>query len=121
MTAGVWEAAKTATGLRTRLSAAGECPPELAEATAALQDLALRLAPPTERDRRLAELWELQAGLPAMIQTARNGPYLGHQRAQPGQSPGHQHPAPGVERERRPHRPARVSRSRNTCRRYDGP
>jgi CDGSH-type Zn-finger protein/truncated hemoglobin YjbI len=72
----VWELAKTATELRARLGRAGDCPPELAEATAALQDLACRLARPGQADARRAELWQLQAGLPALIQAARNGPYL---------------------------------------------
>ncbi len=72
----LWEAVLTATRLRADLGRAGDCPPELAEATAALQDLTLRLARPPERDARLAEFWKLQAGLPAGIQAARNGPYL---------------------------------------------
>lgn len=71
------ELAKPAARLRLRLAGGdGGGPPELAEACASLQDLALRLAPPPDREKRLAELWELQAGLPTMIQTARNGPYL---------------------------------------------
>lgn len=73
----LWELAKTAARLRVRLAGGdGGGPPELAEACAALQDLALRLASPGEREQRLTELWELQAGLPTMIQTAQNGPYL---------------------------------------------
>ncbi len=72
----VWGLAKTATELRVRLGKAGDCPPELAEATAALQDLACRLVRPGQADSRRAELWQLQAGLPAQIQAARNGPYL---------------------------------------------
>jgi CDGSH-type Zn-finger protein/truncated hemoglobin YjbI len=72
----IWVAAKAATGLRARLGAAGQAVPELAEATAALQQLACVLAPAAEQDSRVAELWQLQDGLPAMIQTARNGPYL---------------------------------------------
>jgi CDGSH-type Zn-finger protein/truncated hemoglobin YjbI len=72
----VWEVAKAATLLRASLGRAGTCPPELAEATAALQDLALRLAAPADRASRLAGLWESQTGLPATVQAARNGPYL---------------------------------------------
>ena len=72
----VWELARTATELRARLGQAGGCPPELAEATAALQDLAGRLVPPGQAESRRAELWRLQAGLPAMIQASRDGPYL---------------------------------------------
>jgi len=73
----IWQAAQEATRLRAAL------PPELtektaplAEAAAALQDLALRLAPPAEREQRLARLRELLAGLPVTIQASRNGPYL---------------------------------------------
>jgi CDGSH-type Zn-finger protein/truncated hemoglobin YjbI len=72
----VWELARTATELRARLGQAGGCPPELAEATAALQDLVARLVPPGQVESRRAELWRLQAGLPAMIQAAHDGPYL---------------------------------------------
>ncbi|HEY1320342.1 MAG TPA: ferritin-like domain-containing protein [Streptosporangiaceae bacterium] len=72
----VWETAKAATALRSRLGRAGSCPPELAEATAALQDLAGRLAAPGEAAVRRNELWQLQAGLPASVQAERNGPYL---------------------------------------------
>jgi CDGSH-type Zn-finger protein/truncated hemoglobin YjbI len=72
----VWETARTATVLRVRLGRAGSCPPGLAEATAALQDLACRLAAPDEAAARRDELWDLQAGLPASIQAMRNGPYL---------------------------------------------
>jgi CDGSH-type Zn-finger protein/truncated hemoglobin YjbI len=72
----VWQAARAATTLRVRLGRAGTCPPELAEATAALQDLACRLAPPAEAAAHRAELWTLQAGLPAGIGVAADGPYL---------------------------------------------
>jgi CDGSH-type Zn-finger protein/truncated hemoglobin YjbI len=72
----VWEVARTATALRARLGRAGSSPPELAEATAALQDLAVRLAAPGEAAVRLDDLWELQSGLPASVQAERNGPYL---------------------------------------------
>jgi CDGSH-type Zn-finger protein len=72
----VWQAAQTATRLRTSLGKSGACPPELTEATAALQSLALDLVSPSEAAERLAWLRELQAGLPAAIQAAANGPYL---------------------------------------------
>ena len=72
----VWETAKAATVLRARLGREGSCPPKLAEATAALQDLACLLAAPGEAAGRLDELWELQSGLPATVQAERNGPYL---------------------------------------------
>jgi CDGSH-type Zn-finger protein/truncated hemoglobin YjbI len=72
----VWELAKTATGLRARLEAAGACPPELAEATAALQDLAVKLAPAGQESARLDELWQLQSSLRSVVQAEHNGPYL---------------------------------------------
>ena len=71
----VWAAAQTATALRARL--AGDCPPGLAEAVAALQDLAGQLAAsPVEARTQLDELWQLQAALPPELRIARNGPYL---------------------------------------------
>jgi hypothetical protein len=72
----VWALAQAATELRSRLGRAGNCPVELAEATAALQDLACRIATPAEVETRRGELWRLQSGLPAGIQAERNGPYL---------------------------------------------
>ena len=71
----LWQGAQTATQLLVRSSAAAG-PAELAEATAALQDLALQLAPAAERDSRLAQLRQLQHGLPAQVQVATDGPYL---------------------------------------------
>jgi CDGSH-type Zn-finger protein/truncated hemoglobin YjbI len=70
----VWAAAKAATELRARL--AGDCPPGLAEAVAALQDLAGRIASPAEAQAERDELWRLMAELPAELRIARNGPYL---------------------------------------------
>jgi CDGSH-type Zn-finger protein/truncated hemoglobin YjbI len=72
----VWEAARTATRIRARLGRSGGCPPELTEAVAGLQNLAIALGGAADGAARLAELRKLQAGLPATIQTARNGPYL---------------------------------------------
>jgi CDGSH-type Zn-finger protein/truncated hemoglobin YjbI len=72
----VWAAAKAATRLRAHYGEAGSAAPELAEATAALQQLACQQVAAPEAARRLAEFWELQASLPPMIRTARNGPYL---------------------------------------------
>ncbi|HEY6276906.1 MAG TPA: ferritin-like domain-containing protein [Streptosporangiaceae bacterium] len=72
----VWDLAKAATMLRTRLGQAGGCSPHIVEATAALQDLAVRLVPPAQAAARQTELWRLQAGLPASIQAERDGPYL---------------------------------------------
>ena len=72
----VWELTRTATDLLARLGKAGDPAPELAEATAALQDLACRLVRPGQAAARRTELWRLQEVLPARIQAARNGPYL---------------------------------------------
>ena len=72
----VWELTRTATEMRARLGRDGGCPPGLTEATAALQRLAGQLAGPGQAEARRTELWRLQAGLPATIQAARNGPYL---------------------------------------------
>ena len=72
----VWDLARTATELRSRLGGAGSCPAELAEAVAALQDLACRLGSRAEAETRRDELWRLQSGLPAGIDVERNGPYL---------------------------------------------
>jgi CDGSH-type Zn-finger protein/truncated hemoglobin YjbI len=76
MTDRIWALARLATALRTRLGQAGTCPAGLAEATAALQDLACRLAAPAEAQTRRDELWKLQAGLASGIQAERDGPYL---------------------------------------------
>ncbi len=89
----VWEAARTATALRARLGRAGSGPPELAEATAALQDLAVRLAAPGEAAARLDELWELQAGLPASVQAEAERAVPGDKRATADRSPGSRNPA----------------------------
>ena len=65
---------------RPRASRAGAAIREqetlLIEATAALQDLALRSSPPDQRDARLATLRELLADRPQGIRCAHNGPYL---------------------------------------------
>jgi CDGSH-type Zn-finger protein len=73
----LWQLSLDATRLRVRRHQAGGAPPELAEAVAALQDLACALAPAAGgAAARAAQLRELQASLPAGIQTARDGPYL---------------------------------------------
>jgi CDGSH-type Zn-finger protein/truncated hemoglobin YjbI len=69
-----WDAARFVTRLRARL--ADTAPPGLLEATAALQHLACQLAPAGQRASRIAELAGIQAGLPAWIMVAENGPYL---------------------------------------------
>ncbi len=58
----------------TRLRLSPGIPAEVQEATAALQDLACRFAP--ENSKLVAELREMQAELPAGIQSERDGPYL---------------------------------------------
>ncbi len=70
------EAVLAATRLRAGLDRSGRCPPELAEAVAALQDLVLRVAPPRQKRAWREDLWQAQAGLAASIQAAENGPYL---------------------------------------------
>jgi CDGSH-type Zn-finger protein/truncated hemoglobin YjbI len=70
-----WELAVFA----TELCAAHGRPPELLEATAALQDLAAQLAAIEEPDgaeAKLAALRALQAGMDSAVRTAPNGPYL---------------------------------------------
>ena len=66
----LWDLAKTATHLRR----VPECPTGLLEAVAALQALALQPGP--DRDSRVAELTDLQAGLMAGILASLDGPYL---------------------------------------------
>ncbi len=66
----VWQLAADA----TRLRLSPDLPLQLQEATAALQDLALRLEP--EGSGRAAELRAIQAELPRRIQSQPNGPYL---------------------------------------------
>ncbi|HEY2578875.1 MAG TPA: ferritin-like domain-containing protein [Streptosporangiaceae bacterium] len=72
----LWQATQMATRLRTTLTESGDCPPELIEATAALQALALDQVSASEAARRLAGLRQLQAGLSPSVQAATNGPYL---------------------------------------------
>jgi CDGSH-type Zn-finger protein/truncated hemoglobin YjbI len=70
----VWDAALLATRLRAQYGRSA--PPGLLEATAALQDLGVTQAPPSERPARLAALADQMENLPAGIITAKNGPYL---------------------------------------------
>src|SRR5580692_753126 len=70
----LWDAALLATRLRARFGRSA--PPGLLEATAALQDLAVNQAPPSERAARLAALADQMDNLPPGIITANNGPYL---------------------------------------------
>jgi CDGSH-type Zn-finger protein len=68
----LWRLAQIAT--RLRVEAVYDV--ALAEATAALQGLALTLADESVATQRLEELAALQSGLSAGIQVAPNGPYL---------------------------------------------
>ncbi len=68
----LWELARTATERRVQYPDL----PELAEATAALQDVALAVADEASAATRLADLQTLQAGVGPSIQAAGNGPYL---------------------------------------------
>jgi CDGSH-type Zn-finger protein/truncated hemoglobin YjbI len=70
----LWDAALHATRLRARYGRSA--PPGLLEATAALQDLAVRQAPPSERAKRLAALADQMENAQPGIMTAKNGPYL---------------------------------------------
>lgn len=69
----LWTLAREATVLRVEIDG----PDELLEATAALQDLAVRRLPDQQTaGQRLAELAELQADLGTTIRPEKNGPYL---------------------------------------------
>jgi CDGSH-type Zn-finger protein/truncated hemoglobin YjbI len=65
----LWQLARDATRLRAQTAG----PPPLLEAIAALQDLACEIDPDGSK---LAELREMEAEVPAGIQTMTNGPYL---------------------------------------------
>jgi CDGSH-type Zn-finger protein/truncated hemoglobin YjbI len=67
-----WELARAATELRVRLPESTE----LAEATAALQDLVIGLSDESSAASRLGELVALQSALDPQIQLSHNGPYL---------------------------------------------
>jgi CDGSH-type Zn-finger protein/truncated hemoglobin YjbI len=66
--------AASATALRVQLGAAA--PPGLLEAAAALQQLAVRDASPGERPTMIAGFEQQMRGLPPVITTATDGPYL---------------------------------------------
>jgi CDGSH-type Zn-finger protein/truncated hemoglobin YjbI len=72
----LWGLAQAATTLLAEWRGDGEPLTSLMEATAALQDLALRSSPAQQREHRRAKLAELQAGLTQGIRCAHNGPYL---------------------------------------------
>ena len=71
----LWHLARTTTELRVEQPGVAELA-ELAEATAALQDLAIKAAGESAAADRLAELAALQAGLGPGIQVMTDGPYL---------------------------------------------
>jgi CDGSH-type Zn-finger protein/truncated hemoglobin YjbI len=68
----LWGLAQAATGLLVQ----SPDQPGLAEATAALQDLAIGLADPGSAADRLDALAALQSGLDPQIRVAQDGPYL---------------------------------------------
>jgi CDGSH-type Zn-finger protein/truncated hemoglobin YjbI len=68
----LWDAARVATVLRVQHPRSAA----LAEAAAALQDLAITTADESSAAGRLAELMALQAGLTSCIEVAPDGPYL---------------------------------------------
>jgi CDGSH-type Zn-finger protein/truncated hemoglobin YjbI len=70
----LWALTVAATSVRATLSAAS--PPELLEAVAGLQDLALQTSPPAEAAARLAQLQSLHSSLATQIEVATDGPYL---------------------------------------------
>jgi CDGSH-type Zn-finger protein/truncated hemoglobin YjbI len=72
----LWALAQAATKERSRWKGEPEQLTLLMEATAALQDLALRASPDSQRAKRLAELRKLQADCKQGIRCAHNGPYL---------------------------------------------
>ena len=68
----VFDLAQSATRLRVQRTDL----PELIEATAALQDVAITLADDSSMTTRMRDLADLQSGLDAQIQAAHNGLYL---------------------------------------------
>jgi CDGSH-type Zn-finger protein len=75
----VWSLAQSATQLRASLDGDANVVPALAEATAALQDLAVQSAPAEGADNseaRLSLLRDLQADVAVGIRVATDGPYL---------------------------------------------
>ena len=72
----VWDAARSATAVRTRMSQAGGSPVGLAEAVAALQDLAGRWPRRPRRPRAAPNCGSCRPALAPQVQISRNGPYL---------------------------------------------
>jgi CDGSH-type Zn-finger protein/truncated hemoglobin YjbI len=72
----LWKLAQTATAARVSWRGDADRATLLIEATATLQDLALRHSSPESRDTRLAHLRELQVDCAQEIRCAHNGPYL---------------------------------------------
>jgi CDGSH-type Zn-finger protein/truncated hemoglobin YjbI len=72
----LWALAQTATRTRAKWTGTPHAATGLMEATATLQDLALKASPPDRRDERLSALRELQGACPQEIRCAHNGPYL---------------------------------------------
>jgi CDGSH-type Zn-finger protein len=72
----LWQLAQDATRALVAWRADRKQETLLMEATAALQDLAIRSAPPENRDGRIATLRGLQGDRAQQIRCAHNGPYL---------------------------------------------
>jgi CDGSH-type Zn-finger protein/truncated hemoglobin YjbI len=72
----LWALAQDATRARAKWTGTADAATRLMEATATLQDLALKAAPPDEQTARLSVLQELQANCAHEIRCAHNGPYL---------------------------------------------
>ena len=94
----LWQVTQSATRLRTSLGLAGDCPPGLAEATAALQALACDLVPAPEARRRRSRLWHLQDGLPGHGAGGQERSLPGHERPARAHPPGRGTPGPASAR-----------------------
>jgi CDGSH-type Zn-finger protein/truncated hemoglobin YjbI len=72
----LWALAQNATRARAKWTGKADGATRLMEATATLQDLALKASAPGEQQARLAALQELQGECAQEIRCAHNGPYL---------------------------------------------
>ncbi len=72
----LWALAQKATRARAKWTGPADGATRLMEATATLQDLALKASPPDEQAARLAALQALQGECAPEIRCAANGPYL---------------------------------------------
>jgi CDGSH-type Zn-finger protein/truncated hemoglobin YjbI len=72
----LWRLAQTATELRAGWQGGSRAGAMLIEATAALQQLSIEAALPSDRPKRLKRLRTLQRDSASEVRTAHNGPYL---------------------------------------------